>query len=335
MHMFTRADQIATADASAPHVVLLGAGASIAAAPIDANGKHLPSMPELASIEPVSTLLADAGFGGGPPDFEAAYSKLRMSGEHDDVADQIDAEVRAYFADVALPRDVTIYDHLLLALRPKDLVATFNWDPLLSQAADRLRAAGISALPQVVYLHGNVELAACEAHDRRGKPSERCPDCGSDLQPVPLLYPVEEKDYEQNKFIADAWSALQSALGNAARVTVFGYSAPVSDRAAIELLREAWGTWEEREFEQFELIVRPGADHEKMRDRWDSFIHSHHYDVVDDYFDSMLARAPRRTVEVFIAQNLHAKFADENPVPRDRAFDETIAFYRELIAHEV
>ncbi|MHA1748548.1 MAG: hypothetical protein ACTSXN_02865 [Promethearchaeota archaeon] len=29
----------------------------------------------------------------------------------------------------------TIYDYLILSLRKKDVIATFNWDPLLVQAA--------------------------------------------------------------------------------------------------------------------------------------------------------------------------------------------------------
>jgi hypothetical protein len=33
-----------------------------------------------------------------------------------------------------IPDHVTLYDELLLTLRSKDLIATFNWDPLLLQA---------------------------------------------------------------------------------------------------------------------------------------------------------------------------------------------------------
>lgn len=39
--------------------------------------------------------------------------------------------------EIQIPERPTIYDQLLLNLRPKDLIATFNWDPLISQAYKR------------------------------------------------------------------------------------------------------------------------------------------------------------------------------------------------------
>jgi hypothetical protein len=46
--------------------------------------------------------------------------------------------VREYFAQLELPVEPTIYDALLLSLRDKDAVFTFNWDPFLFQAHLRL-----------------------------------------------------------------------------------------------------------------------------------------------------------------------------------------------------
>ena len=39
-----------------------------------------------------------------------------------------------YFSSLALPEHPSIYDYLVLGLRPKDVIATFNWDPFLMLA---------------------------------------------------------------------------------------------------------------------------------------------------------------------------------------------------------
>ncbi len=110
--------------------------------------------------------------------------------------------VREFFAAVQIVEEPTIYDHLLLSLRPKDVVATFNWDPLIVQAELRLRQAGVHQLPQVVFLHGNVAIGVCLEHSEAGMVGGRCFTCREPLEPSPLLYPVTEKDYESNAFIA-------------------------------------------------------------------------------------------------------------------------------------
>ena len=52
-------------------------------------------------------------------------------------------EIHDYFHSLRIPPTPTLYDHLLLALRKKDVVATFNWDPLLLQAAKRCIEGGV------------------------------------------------------------------------------------------------------------------------------------------------------------------------------------------------
>ncbi|MGI8727489.1 MAG: hypothetical protein ACR2K6_07400 [Solirubrobacterales bacterium] len=159
------------------------AGASIAAVPEDRNGRKLPDMRGLASIDEIQELFAKTDVQDAQADFEAAYASLRAGGRFDEVAERIDHEVRKYFAAVQIGDEPTIYDHLLLGLRPKDLVATFNWDPLI-EAEMRLRRAGISQLPQVVVLHGNVAISACVAHQTAGLTDGRCSACGEPLEPV-------------------------------------------------------------------------------------------------------------------------------------------------------
>src|SRR5690348_5314630 len=100
----------------------------------------------------------------------------------------------------------------------------------------------------MVFLHGNVSVGTCPEHAVQGNLCAVCPTCGQPLVPVPLLYPVTEKNYEANEFISRAWADLRSGLEHACLVTIFGYRAPASDIAAISEFKRAWGSAEDREF---------------------------------------------------------------------------------------
>ena len=334
MGEITRQQEIEDAFFDRPHVVVLGAGASIAAVPQDRNGRPLPDMRGLAALPEISDLFESVGIADAGADFEAAYARLRSTNANAGVGDRIDQIVRDYFAAVEIGDDPTVYDHLLLGLRSKDVIATFNWDPLIVQAEARLRLAGVMNLPQVVFLHGNVAITACMDDRKAGLAGQSCPSCGRKMDPVPLMYPVTEKNYEANSFISHAWGSLRWGLEHGRIVTIFGYRAPVSDVAAIAEFKRAWGTPDERQFEQFEFIVRPESDHDETRERWDDFVHTHHYDVWDDFFESWIALHPRRTGEVYFRQFIEANFVDTNPVPRGLDLESTIDWYRELMKHE-
>jgi hypothetical protein len=56
-----------------------------------------------------------------------------------------------------LPSTATHYDRILLSLRKKDAIFTFNWDPFLFDAYVRNMNMGIS-LPAIFFLHGNVRM---------------------------------------------------------------------------------------------------------------------------------------------------------------------------------
>lgn len=306
----------------------------MAAVPRDRNGLALPDMRGLASLPEIEDLFREAGIANARDDFEAAYAHLRAGRQHEEVGDRIDSIVRDFFATVEIGDEPTIYDHLLLGLRPKDLIATFNWDPLMVQAEMRLRLEGVNDLPQVVFLHGNVAIYVCLDDAKAGLAGDRCPTCGKQLEPSPLLYPVTEKNYEDNAFIKYAWQTLRWGLEHGRIVTVFGYRAPVTDVAAIAEFQQAWGTPDQRQFEQFEFIVRPGSNHDETRLRWDDFVHTHHYDVWDNFFESWIARHPRRTGEVYYRQYIEANFVDENPMPRGLDLRSTVEWYQELMKYE-
>jgi hypothetical protein len=230
----------------------------------------------------------------------------------------IDEKVRNHFAQLKLPAEPTIYDALLLSLRDKDAVFTFNWDPFLMQAHLRLTKAGVpgSALPTIWFLHGNVAVGFCnEHHQVRGLPGARCRYCGHPLTPSRLLFPVEHKNYQDGSMVEREWAAARDYLRHCFMVTVFGYSAPRTDVEAMQLLKDAWGDVEDRRMEQTEIINRTGSDRDKLRELWSPFIHTHHYEIHESFYESWIGNHPRRTLEAYFNQYIEAKFIEDNPVP--------------------
>lgn len=222
-----------------PHVVILGAGASKAALPKgDASGKELPLMANMVSVLGMEGLLAAHGFNEPVTDFEKFFSDLSTSGKHQELVTKIEQEVHRYFAGLKLPPEPTLYDYLILSLRKTDLIATFNWDPFLAQAYQR--NMHITEPSRIVFLHGNVAIGTCVEHQKVGFSHQRCADCYKLLSPSQLLYPVGEKDYQSDPYIKSEWDGLSDFLNEAYFVTIFGYSAPVTDLEARNILLKAW-----------------------------------------------------------------------------------------------
>ena len=268
-------------------------------------------------------------------DFEGAYSHL--FDRSDPAASEIAALVRSHMTEIRLPEEPNLYDYLNLCLRPKDAIFTFNWDPLLVQSQVRLRQAGVKLLPRVFALHGNVAVGYCASCKQSGigMVGRPCGRCGKPYQPSRLLFPVAHKDYTSDPFIAHEWRAMKAFLSQCFMFTVFGYSAPVTDVEAVSMLKYAWGDISTRTLEQTEIIDRPGPDADALRERWNPFIHTHHFDVFDDFYSSWMAKHPRRTGEAYIAQYLEAQFISENPVPRDcTSLEELIGWFQPLLAIE-
>lgn len=281
-----------------PHVVILGAGATMAAIPGgDKNGKRSSVMNGFIESLGMTEVLKGVNLKTNSNNLEDIYSELHRRPECGDIREELDGRIREYFSKLELPDEPNIYDLLLLALRKKDLVATFNWDPLLLQAYQR--ASRITKdLPDLAFLHGNVLVGYCRKHKCGGILTACCRECGEPFDPAPLLYPVAHKNYAADRYIQDNWKAIQNKLKLAYLITIFGYSAPKTDVEAIALMKEAWGTVEERKLEDFEFIDI--CDEDTLIASWQEFIHSHHYQVHKDFFSSSLGRHPRRTtVELF------------------------------------
>lgn len=127
---------IATNTNDSPHVVILGAGASLAACPKgDRNGRRLPLMANLIETLALGERLRQAGVNfHDTSNFEEIYQRISLDSTNDALRLEIEQRLQNYFSALDIPDEITVYDELLLSLRGKDLVASFNWDPLLLQA---------------------------------------------------------------------------------------------------------------------------------------------------------------------------------------------------------
>ena len=310
-----------------PHVVILGAGASYAAFPAgDNNGKRLPLMNNFIETLGLNDLIDRSGLNFTSSNFEEIYSLIHSDPNLIGIREELEAAVYGYFRAMELPDYPTIYDHLVLSLRNKDFIATFNWDPFLVQA---LRRNGKRfKLPRVLFLHGNVEVAYCADGHIMGNNGSTCSYCGKLLTPTKLLYPVGEKNYHLDEFISRQWATLADVLKHAFMITIFGYGAPTSDASAIDLLKSAWGNINDRSFEESEIIdIRTEDD---LRETWAPFIHTHHYRVEKDFYDSWVANHPRRTGEAYWNQFFEAKFIENNPLPANATFPELWDWFQQL-----
>lgn len=299
-----------------PHVVVLGAGASRATCPGgDKNKKVLPLMRDFTKIVGLKPLL-DRWNINSDENFEEIFSDLYERNENEKIA-QIENAVEDYFDQLELPDKPTIYDHLVLSLREKDLIATFNWDPLLMQAYLRNSRTGLK-LPRLAFLHGNIRIGYCGKDKVAGLAGVRCGKCGGIYKRAPLIYPIKKKDYAKDLFIANEWKQLKWGFENAFMITIFGYSAPKMDQEAIVAMKKAWGDKNQRSMEQTTFITTQSDD--EVSENWEPFIHTHHYEVDADFYNSWIANHPRRTGEAYLNQYLEAKFISNNSIPRDFGF---------------
>jgi hypothetical protein len=281
---------------SSPHLVILGAGASLACAPKgDKFGRKLPLMNSLISdlsLDQKFPLLQEYG----NSNFEEVYDLLSKDPNNDSITRGIESEIHSYFGSISIPDAVTLYDKLILSLRKKDLIASFNWDPLLIQAYERNVQFGRGQLPDLVFLHGNVAVGYCAEHRFKGYVHQSCPSCGKQLTNSQLLFPVTDKKYRSNEFIASEWRTLELFLEEAFLITIYGYSAPQSDVNAIDLMQKAWDKNTHSEIVSIEVIdIKPERE---ILSSWSRFNVNDQFGVYKSTFsNSRLSKYPRRSCD--------------------------------------
>lgn len=314
-----------------PHVVILGAGASKAALPNgDANGKHLPLMENMVSVLGMKNLLLRHGFDNEVNNFEKFFSDLSKSGKNPDLLQEIERRVHDYFSGLTLPDEPTLYDYLILSLRKTDLIATFNWDPFLAQAYRRNML--VTEPPRICFLHGNVAIGACVEHQRVGFSHQRCSVCDQPLRPSQLLYPVAQKDYQSDPHISSEWAVLRNFLNEAYYVTIFGYSAPVTDLEARKIMLDAWRGNATRDLAEIDVIdIRP---REEIESNWKDYFVRQHYGILPDFSRSILNHHPRRSCDSFAMATLQQSPWKTNPWPAASTLEELHQWIEPLIEEE-
>lgn len=330
-HEVSIEQEVAEVGMGRPHVVVLGAGSSRATCLNgDKNGRVLPLMRGFSEVVGLKVLLEQWGM-DPEKNFEEIFSVLFEKCEAEKI-ERIQNIVEEYFAQLELPDYPTIYDHLVLSLRGKDLIASFNWDPLLMQAYLRNGRVGLQ-LPRLAFLHGNIRVGYCEKDRVAGLMGKRCKRCGKPYARAPLLYPIKKKKYSENLLIANEWKRLKWGFENAFMITLFGYSGPKTDQEALNAMKAAWGDKGKRVMEQAAFITTQSEN--EVAEIWKPFIHSHHYEVHSDFYDSWIANHPRRTGEAYLNQYLEAKYIDNNPIPRNLDFPSLWVWFEQFKGAEV
>lgn len=281
-----------------PHVVILGAGASCAAIHNgDKYGKRISAMNGFIEKLNLESVFRDVFLHTDSDNLEDIYMELdeRSKTEADcmTVKKKLETKIFNYMSEFQLPDSPTVYDYLVMSLTAKDLIASFNWDPLLVQAYTRA-SYYTENLPQIIFLHGNVAVGFCEEDNIIGNTGQLC-RCGKPLVPTKLLFPIRNKNYNNDIIISKSWEMLGNTLEVAYMITVFGYSVPKSDVKAVEMLKKAWGSVQDRNLEEIEIIdVRKERE---VIESWSDFIHTHHYSYYTNFFDTTLGMCPRRSCE--------------------------------------
>lgn len=115
-----------------PHLVLLGAGASLASFPNgDKNGIKLPLMNSLVEKLDLNQFIPKR-YENLTNDFEKLYSKLAINKSTLKTKKAIDKKVYEYFYDMEIPDKPTLYDYLILSFRKKRLDCHIQLGPIIA-----------------------------------------------------------------------------------------------------------------------------------------------------------------------------------------------------------
>jgi len=314
-----------------PHIVILGAGASRASfLKGDKNGRELPLMIDFIETVGLKEDFEFERIDYRGRNFEELYDELTQSGKYTPFLTNIKKKIYEYFSQMEIPDELTIYDKLIMSLRNKDIIASFNWDPLLMQAYKR--NGPLNLLPQLRFLHGNVAVGICEKDKIMGNIENCCSKCGEKFGPMKLLYPIKNKNYNQDPAISEEWEVLKHFLTYGYFITIFGYSAPQNDVDAVSIMKEIWDKNKTKVLNEVEIIdIKPEEDVRKI---WKDFIFSHHYQIYNNFEQSYINNNPRRTCDAFASQTLNAEFLENKPIPKNLSVKSFHEWLKPLIIEE-
>lgn len=181
-------------------------------------------------------------------------------------------------------------------------------------------------------MHGNVGLGICYADKAIGYIDTLCGGCNKLFMPVKLMYPVRQKDYDSDLLIKDQWSRLRDTLKIAYYFTIFGYSKPISDVVAKNLMLEVWKANQTLELAQIEIIdIKP---REELENEWEEFCIGNHYGIFNTFFKSDLYNHPRRSCESLADATLLLNPMKENKFPTFNTLEELHEWIAPLVEEE-
>lgn len=315
-----------------PHVVILGAGATLAACPKDNNGKKAPTLANIHKILGLTGKLSEFGFSEKEMDnFESLYSYIYDKQEYEDLICELKKEVRNYFQSLCIPESITIYDYLILSLTSKDVIISFNWDPFLMQAYRRNIKVG--NLPCLLFPHGNVEVGVCYECKTKGYYNCLCPKCYKPLQEMPLLFPIHKKDYNNELIIKNEWQEAKKHLSRAMGISIFGYGAPETDIEAYDILKSAFQESRAIDIAPFTIINLLVEKNTQLK-KWTEIFNGRMCLFKEHFHESILWKNPRLSLEaVFDAilqqkPRIHEKaFSDFSTLEKLQEFVKTITAF--------
>ncbi len=188
-------------------------------------------------------------------------------------------------------------------------------------------------MPDIVFLHGNVAIGLCRKHENVGSMeyNSSCRTCYKLFEPSRLLYPVKHKDYETDDFINNQWKNLQRYIKKAYMITIFGYSAPVTDVAAKSLMQKAWQKNSLQNFAGIDIVdIKTKSE---LRKTWESFP-SHSFSTNKRIEETYLFNHPRRSCEAFQMATLQQNPWPDNKYPRFKTLNELQDWITPLAAEE-
>lgn len=321
---------------SRPHLVIVGAGATVDSIPNgDKNGMRSSVMKGFVERLGFTSILSDTKIHFSSDNLEDIYSTLAEKDDCVNVRKHLEKSIFNYFSAFEIPDTITKYDLLVLSLTRKDCIASFNWDGLLVDAYRRMWQI-TDDLPVMLFLHGNVKVGYCTKCGNYGYHTYNCPQCHIPFSPSRLLFPVRHKNYNSDSFIRTQWEIFEDFLSRAAIVTIYGYSAPKTDAEAIDKLKNAFTRITQvRYFDQVQIIERPGFNHNEISAAWEDLSgHVHgHLKIEESFFDTYLAEFPRRSVEGYVKRNFTGWWGPSNKTfEKERGTNYTLEELSEYIS---
>lgn len=314
------------------HTFLLGAGASRAAFPNgDKNGRELPLMNDFIEIVGLIDFFDDNDIEVSDNNIEEIYDNLYRNDPESELIKELNDRIIDYFSILEIPDEVTLYDELILSSQKKDVIFSFNWDPLLLQAYSRNSI--MEELPSLHFLHGNVAIGVCIKDKHCGHIDNNCSICNEQFIPSKLLFPIRKKNYNMDPFIYSEWTALNHYLDNSFIFSIFGYGAPASDIEAREIMLHAWRKNKRNELNEIDIIdIKPRNE---VEENWSDFIFKSHGGIYTSIRETQPFRYARRSCESWGDAIMQGIPWSENNLPEYKCLDDLQNWVKPLINEEI